>query len=110
MANKNIIQWNCRGIRPNLNELKILTDYYDPILFCLQETFLNNNTITFKGFCTYHHISRDIAGRACGGVSLLIKDSLPHSEVTLVTTLQAKAITISVPSVITICSYTYLQV
>lgn len=104
MANKNIIQWNCRGIRPNFNELKILTDHYDPILFCLQETFLNNNTFTFKGFCTYHHLSRDIGGRACGGVSLLIKDSIPHSKVTLVTTLQAKAITISVPSVITICS------
>ena len=48
-------------------------------------------------------ISRDIGGRACGGVSVLARDSIPYSECTLNTTLQAKAVTISTSKIITIC-------
>ena len=44
------------------------------------------------------------SGRACGGVSVLVRDGIPSSECTLNTSLQAKAVTISTSKTITICS------
>ena len=38
MANK-LIQWNCRGLKANFNELLLLLTGLCPII-CLQETFL----------------------------------------------------------------------
>ena len=37
-----IIQWNCRGLRHNYNELKLLISSHNPIAVCLQETYLKN--------------------------------------------------------------------
>ena len=48
--------------------------------------------------------SRDIGGRACGGVSVLVRDGIPSSECTLHTSLQAKAVTISTSKTFTVCS------
>ena len=48
--------------------------------------------------------SHDIGDRACGGVSVLVRDGIPSSECTLNTSLQAKAVTISTSKTITICS------
>ena len=48
--------------------------------------------------------SRDIGGRACGGVSVLVRDGIPSSECTLNTSLQAKAVTISTSKTLTVCS------
>ena len=39
MFNK-ILQWNCRGIGPNYEELLLLLNKYNPKIVCLQETFL----------------------------------------------------------------------
>ena len=46
----------------------------------------------------------DIGSRACGGVSVLVRDGIPCSECKLNTTLQAKTVTISTSKTITICS------
>ena len=35
-----IIQWNCRGLKPNYNEVSLLISKYNPSVFCFQETFL----------------------------------------------------------------------
>ena len=35
-----IIQWNCRGLKPNYNEESLLISEYNPSVFCFQETFL----------------------------------------------------------------------
>ena len=35
-----IIQWNCRGLKPNYNEVSLLISEYNPSVFCFQETFL----------------------------------------------------------------------
>ena len=35
-----IIQWNCRGLKPNYNEVSLLNSEYNPSVFCFQETFL----------------------------------------------------------------------
>ena len=43
-------------------------------------------------------------GRACGGVSVLVKKSIPHRQIALNTNLQAVAVVLSLHKIITICS------
>lgn len=67
--NTSIIQWNCRGVKPNYEEIiKILTDY-NPNVVCLQETFLKEtDNISFKGYEMYHKINVSAIGnRPSGG-------------------------------------------
>ena len=65
---------------------------------------LTKDDFIIRGFNCIHLTSRDIGGRACGGVSVLIRDGIPSSECTLNTSLQAKAVTISTSKTISICS------
>ena len=74
------------------------------IICCLQETMLTKDDFIIRGFNCIHLTSRDIGGRACGGVSVLVRDGIPSSECTLNTALQAKAVTISTSKTITVCS------
>ena len=53
---------------------------------------------------SFNLTSRDIGGRACSGMSVLVRDGIPYSECKLYTTLQAKAVTISMSKTITVCS------
>ena len=57
-----------------------------------------------RGFNCIHLTSRNIGGRACGGVSVLVRDGIPYSEYKLYTTLQTKAVTISTSKTTGICS------
>ena len=46
-----IIQWNCRGLRANYDELQLLLNDYDPAVVCLQETYLKEpNNVTFRNY------------------------------------------------------------
>ena len=65
---------------------------------------LTKDDFIIRGFNCIHLSSRDIGGRACGGVSILVRDGIPCSEYKLNTTLQAKPVTISTSKTITICS------
>ena len=65
---------------------------------------LTKDDFIIRGFNCINLTSRDIGGRACGGVSVLVRDGIPYSECKLHTTLQAKAVTISTSKTITICS------
>ena len=50
-----IIQWNCRGLKPNYNEVSLLISEYNQSLFCFQETFLKpDDNISLKGFNIYN--------------------------------------------------------
>ena len=60
------IQWNCRGLRANFTDFRLLCDKYNPIVCCLQETMLNKYDFIIRGFNCIHLTSRDIGGRACG--------------------------------------------
>ncbi|KAJ8018007.1 hypothetical protein HOLleu_44234 [Holothuria leucospilota] len=45
-----IIQWNCRGLRPNDEEIKCFVADWSPLVMCLQETFLRDtDNLSFKG-------------------------------------------------------------
>ena len=49
LQNNTILQWNCRGIRVNYEELQQLLTNRNPKIVCLQETFLKeSSSIKFK--------------------------------------------------------------
>jgi ribonuclease HI len=105
MATHNFVQWNCRGLRANFDEIQILAQKLQPLVFCLQETLISDsNQINFR---QYSHFSKSQGTgdtRPHGGVSLLIRKNIPHSEIKLNTPFQAVAATISSNRPITVCS------
>ena len=50
----NIIQWNCRGLRANFTDFRLLCGIYNPIVCCLQETMLTNDDFIIRGFNCIH--------------------------------------------------------
>ena len=73
----------------------LLLTLLGPSVFCPQETFLKtDDNFTFKGFNVYNHIHCDCA-RASGGISILVKSSLPQREIKLKANLQAKTVSVS---------------
>ena len=94
----NIIQWNCRGLKNNHEELSLLVHTYNPAVVCLQETYLDNKSnISLKGFQFYNHIDTSHE-RAAGGSSILIRNNIIHSPIQMNTNLQAVAIRVSLSS------------
>ena len=99
-----IIQWNCRGLKPNYNEILLLLTLMKPSVFCLQETFLKpEDNISFKGYNLYNNVYTD-GHKPSGGSSILVHDSCPQREVELKTDLQAVAVSVSLDKEITVCS------
>ena len=100
----NIIQWNCRGVNANFEELSLLISEHKPVAVCLQETFLkDNHTFSLRNHSIYHK-SSPAGGRACGGVAILVNNSVPHEPITLQTSLQVNAVKLSLNKTITLCS------
>ena len=103
-----VIQWNCRGLRPNFDELSLLIVKHNPLAVCLQETFLKDtDNITVRGFKLYHKC-QETENRASGGVLILVNENVPQSIVTLNTNLQAVAVKVTAHKTITLCSVIYL--
>ena len=99
-----IIQWNCRGLKPNYNEVSLLIFEYYPSVFCFQETFLKtDDNISIKGFKLHNYVHTDCL-RPSGGASIFIKSSFPERKIDLQTELQATAISVTLDREITICS------
>jgi exonuclease III len=100
-----IVQWNCRGLRANVDEIHILIKDFIPVAFCLQETlFGDKNIIEFRRYTLFcsKPVMRD--GRAHGGAALMIRKNVPHSQIDIVSNLQAVAARVSLFRPITICS------
>ena len=99
-----IIQWNCRGLKANYNDILLLINEHDPAVLCLQETFLKDtDKITFKNFSLYNAYFPN-ADRASGGVSVVVNNRAPHRVIPLNTNLQAIAVSVTLHRVITFCS------
>ena len=78
MAHNYIIQWNCRGLRSDREDIELLISKYSPAAICLQETMLTpHQTQTFKHYSAYY--KSGIHGH--GGVCILVKDKFIHSQV-----------------------------
>ena len=106
MANLTIIQWNCRGFRANQNDLSLLSGKFKPVAFCLQELLLSDSYVYNDQSYTLlsNQPPLDINNRPHGGAGILLRKSIPHSAISLNTTLQAVACRISTPKPITLCS------
>ena len=92
MAHNYIIQWNCRGIRSNREDLEWLISKYAPAALCLQETMLKpEHTPTFKHYSAYY--KSNIQGH--GGVCILVKNNFIHSQVHFQADLEAVAVCIT---------------
>ena len=93
MADNYIIQWNCRGLRSNREDIELLISKYSPAAICLQETMLTpHQTRTFKHYSAYY--KSGIHGH--GGVCILVKDKFIHSQVQFQADLQAVAVCITI--------------
>ena len=99
-----IIQWNCRGLKPNYNEVSLLISEYNPSVFCFQETFLKpDDNISLRGFNVYNYVQTDCL-RPSGGASIFVKSSFPQRKIDLQTELQATAVSVTLDREIPICS------
>ena len=55
--NNTILQWNCRSIKANFEELTLLINEQKPVAVCLQETFLkDSDKFTLKYHSCYFKI------------------------------------------------------
>ena len=100
----NILQWKCRSIKANYEELTLLVNELKPVAVCLQETFLKDSdqfTLKYHS-CLFKNCSDN--DKASGGVGVIVNNSVPHHLVKLDTTLQAVAVNISLNKTITVCS------
>ena len=98
------IQWNCRGLKPNFNELQLLINEHNPIAVLLQETFLkDSDNIKLKGFTLFNKIHTG-GEKASGGVSILVNNLIPNRNLDLDTNLQAVAVSLSLSKPLSICS------
>ena len=69
-----IIQWKCRGLAVNPQELKLLAGKYNAPVICLQEKNLKDDQMTLKGYIAFHKIGTIYEmDRAHGGVSTFLK-------------------------------------
>ena len=98
-----IIQWNCRGIFPNAENLKVLTHDHNAGVICLQETKLGYRNFN-PGF-NYSFFSYNPPGvPAHGGVAIMVNKGLEHSVVDIKTDLQAVAVKVRLGKLMTVCS------
>ena len=99
-----IIQWNCRGLNANFNEISLLLGQHNPIAFCLQETFLKDDSnVSYKNYIMYNKIFTG-GEKASGGVSVIVNSRVPHRSLSLDTNLQAVAVSVTMHKTVTICS------
>ena len=97
-----IIQWNCRGLRANYDELQLLLNDYDPAVVCLQETYLKEpNNVTFRNYNLFNMFAVG-DGRGTGGVAIIINNKCPSSQIK--TNIQAVAVSVTLHRTISVCS------
>ena len=53
MAYNYIIQWNCRGLRSNIEDIELLISKYSPAAICLQEIMLKRDQIQTLNIIQY---------------------------------------------------------
>ena len=100
-----ILQWNCRSIKPNYQDLQSVMRWRNPFIVCLQETKLSPAmTCSIKGYAVFR---KDVQSNtiAHGGVLLAVHHSLPARTLLLNSPLQAVAVRVHLcRREVTVCS------
>jgi hypothetical protein len=98
-----LLQWNCRGVHANFEELRLFASSINPSVVALQETFLkSSDSVSFNGFSVL--LKGCDSERRSGGVALLISNGILFSPVRVDTCLQVVAARVTIGKTITICS------
>lgn len=104
MGTRNILQWNCRGLLSNLDDIHDLFEENNATCFCLQETYLNpQNPNPFRRYNIFRK-DRVQTARASGGVAIIVPLTVPARGISLVTDLEAVAVQICLDQITTVCS------
>ena len=104
LMTNHILQWNCRSVKANYEELNLLINEKKPVAVCLQETFLkDSDKCTLKYHSCYYKNCSD-NDKASGGVAVIVNNNVPHHAVKLDSILQAVAVSISLNKTFTLCS------
>ena len=100
-----ILQWNCRGIKPNYQDLQATIRWRNPFIICLQETKLAPGmTCDIKGYAVFREDVRSDT-IAHGGVLVAVHHSLPARQLQLHSSLQAVAARVCLSHrEVTVCS------
>ena len=82
MNHQTFIQWNCRGLKVNFNELSLLTKNHCPVAICLQETHLKEtDKFTIKNYTRYMYNNCAQTERAFSGSSIAISNTIFYSQI-----------------------------
>jgi endonuclease/exonuclease/phosphatase family metal-dependent hydrolase len=85
--------------------LELLLKSFSPAALCLQETLQgDNNVLKLRYYTNFYKNSTKANGTPGGGVAILVKNTIPHSELKLTTNLQATAVRITLHRTLTLCS------
>ena len=98
------LQWNCRSVKANFEELNFLINEKKPVAVSLQETFLKDSDKFNVKYHSCNFKNCNDNDKASGGVGVLVNNTVPHHLVKLDTSLQAIALNISLNKTITLCS------
>ena len=99
-----VLQWNLRGLRPNIAELSLLLAQHNPNILCLQETKLPDGVDhQIKHFSGYHQYFSENQ-IASGGNTIYVNRHTPSRQIQLTTSLQAVAVRVNLHRPSTICS------
>lgn len=100
-----LIQWNVRGLAARRNELRQLINEVCPTVLAIQETFLSNpGAQSFPSYNSFDVVHSGINNHPCGGVSILVKENIRCSRISITCSLQAVAVRVEIPRKITVCS------
>lgn len=99
-----ILQWNCRGLYTNIDDIHDLFEKYSAVGFCLQETYLHEESLNPFRRHNLFRKDRTDNSRASGGVAVVVPQSIPAKRLQLVTDLEAVAVQICLDTVLTVCS------
>ena len=97
-----LIQWNCRGLRANYNDLLVLLGSNQPSVCCLQELKIPTQYTFPNRQYTLHTSGATNNGFIDTGI--LVNKSIPNSKIDLSTQFSAVACRISLHKPVTVCS------
>lgn len=104
MLKKNIIQFNCNGVRAQFNQIENLIKLHDPEFILLQELKINDiSQINFKGYIFEVKISPDSMFKP--SVGILIKDYIIYDRIVIPDEIMAVGINTQLQHNISIFSF-----
>ena len=84
----NILQWNCRGIRSKIEELRVLINSSSAKVICLQETKLGEEDLFLGHSYKFYKSIPPPGNRAKGGCGIIVQSDVHHSLLSLRANLQ----------------------